>query len=356
MPVEQLDHVESLLRRDPGRRGLAGYRSQRGYLAAGHYQQAVADLAQTATHVAIVTGFCIPVEHGWTAETDGPPGALFLARALLELGVRVRLLSDEYGRPLLEAGADNWRLPRSIIETIPFESPEPDDSIRWQNGITPRTDAWVRRFLASDFGRKLSHLVAIERCGPSHTVFSWAAQQRSADAVVESLFDLVPIESYNLCHNMRGEPIEGHTAKAHRLFEIVEEEGLPVRTIGVADGGNEIGVGAICFEDVLAALGQPERAKIICRIETNQVLLAGVSNWGGYALALGVCHARNQLAAARAWRADDLGRLMEVLVRDAAAVDGVSRRREASVDGIPLADYLAYFNELRQAFGLDGKS
>lgn len=45
--------------------------------------------------VAILTGFPCHIDHAPPTETDGPSGALAIARALLGLGKRVRLLIDE---------------------------------------------------------------------------------------------------------------------------------------------------------------------------------------------------------------------------------------------------------------------
>jgi hypothetical protein len=48
------------------------------------------------------------------------------------------------------------------------------------------------------------------------------------------------------------------------------------------------------------------------------------------------------------WNADDLQSLLETLVQ-AGAVDGVTRRPEATVDGLPLGEYLRHFTAIRTA-------
>ena len=52
----------------------------------------------------IVTGFTIPGTDPPTAETDGPLGALFLARALAPLGISVAIAADGTAMPALAAG------------------------------------------------------------------------------------------------------------------------------------------------------------------------------------------------------------------------------------------------------------
>ena len=53
-------------------------------------------------------------------------------------------------------------------------------------------------------------------------------------------------------------------------------------TIGIGDGGNEIGMGKV-FERVAANI--QHGSEIACTVPTNYLIAAGVSNWGGNALA-----------------------------------------------------------------------
>ena len=55
-----------------------------------------------------------------------------------------------------------------------------------------------------------------------------------------------------------------------------------IGTIGIGDGGNEIGMGKV-LDSVKEHI--PYGEKIACRIGADQLITAGVSNWGGYALA-----------------------------------------------------------------------
>jgi hypothetical protein len=326
-----------VIHRDPGGRGLAGFRLDGRSLDQGQFEPAARSLA-SARAVAIVTGFCVPTDVGWTAETDGPPGALFLARSLAALGADVMLLSDDYGLPLLEAGCDFVGLPRSAIGCIPFEPGDVDAPDRASNddGRSPATDAWIDAFLASGFGRRMTHLVAIERAGPSHTEESLAAQPRSGPAPRHDFERLVPPDSRNVCHTMRGVPITAHTSKAHRLFEVVRLRRPDVATIGIGDGGNELGMGSIAWETLVRAVAIGPAPRVICRIATQYLLVAGVSNWAGYALGLAAGRLRASADRPAAWTPADENRLVEHLVREAGAVDGVTRRNEPTVDGLPM--------------------
>src|SRR5262245_503732 len=62
---------------------------------AGDFAAACHSIADTPhARLAVVTGFTIPGTDPPCGETDGPLGALFLARALAPLGIGVALASD----------------------------------------------------------------------------------------------------------------------------------------------------------------------------------------------------------------------------------------------------------------------
>ncbi len=329
--------LSALVRRDPTGRGVASYTDRGVPLCEHDLQSAGLDLAERATSVAIVTGFCVvgaPSSSSPTpaAETDGPPGALLLARALAAIGVEVSLICDCYGWPLLEAGCDHWGLPRAMIREFP---------------LAPAADFDLQSFLKDAHGKLLSHLIAIERVGPSHTPLSVAAQRRSGEAPVAEFERDVPPAEHDVCHNMRGMAIDAHTAPIHRIFDAIAQHALPITTIGIGDGGNEIGMGSIPWETLRQAIAVGPAERVACRVATTHTILAGVSDWGAQALAFAVpvlCgHARSAPDCTPA----ALGELIETLVTKGGAVDGVTGRNEATVDGLPLETYLQVFAGIR---------
>src|SRR5262249_27454304 len=124
--------------------------------------------------------------------------------------------------------------------------------------------------------RQPTHLLALERVGPSHTPDTIAPADR-ARFLAE-----VPPERHGRCHTMRGVDITDHMRDAHSSFEGPRS----AVTIGVGDGGNEIGMGKLPWP--LIADRIPGGATIACRVATDHLIVAGVSNWGAYALAAGV--------------------------------------------------------------------
>jgi hypothetical protein len=306
---------------------------------------AAKSLAQRGRQVIIVTGFCRLSAAGMTAETDGPPGALFLARALASVGVDPVLVTDRYAIPLLEAGCEHFGLSRAIVHEMPIENHSFGDAL-------PASDQWCERFFAGP-GRNATHLVAIERPGPSHTLQSLAAQQRADSAPIDRFEREVPPADQNRHHNMRGEPIDRFVAKTDRLWAWIERTGAAITTIGIGDGGNELGMGAIPWETLTDALGGPVAGRIVCRVSADHLLLAGVSDWGAYALALATTVLREARDTAKAWNAEGQADLVRLLVSQAGAVDGKTGQPTATVDGLELDVYLSPLVKLRASLGLE---
>lgn len=347
--------LEQIVHRDPAGRGLASFRRHGSSLDAGQLRAAAMHLAQHASAVGIVTGFCIADGPRVAAETDGPPGALFLARAFSALGIETVLISDCFALPLLVAGCAAWNLAGVPLVEFPLESGAPEAAARAGNNIelSIATEPWLDAFFSTGPGRSLSHLIAIERPSPSHTLDSLAAQKRTGTAPTDRFEALVPAADRDICHNMRGQSINAYTAKTHRLFERIVAERLAIATIGIGDGGNEIGMGSIAWETIVEAVGGDGRiaGRIAARVATDFTIIGGVSNWVAYALALAVARLQGAGNVARDWDGQRERSLIETMVR-AGAVDGVTRRQEPTVDGLELDAYLAPLAAMRSLLGI----
>lgn len=327
---------DSLIRRDPAGRGLISSEATRGPLCPGHFATAAHDLAERGKAVGIVTGFFIPHAEPAAAETDGPPGAALLAAALQGVGIDCRLITDPWCADALTAAADAMGLARSTVLTAPA-----------------RCSAWVDEFLGSAFGRSLTHLVSIERVGPSHTLDSLAAQRREGHAPLTEFEASVPIETRGSSHNMRARIIDEWTGDLFRLFERVQETRHDVRTIGVGDGGNELGMGSIPWEELVARVERENSARIPCRIATDWTIIAGTSNWGGAALAAAVCHLKGGEDALRLWTCRQQETALQHLVDRGPAVDGIVGRAQATVDGLPFITYIQPWRSIRESLGME---
>src|SRR5579863_1095463 len=86
--------LEQIAARDPGQRGIANL-VQWGALAAA------ARALWGTRHAGIVSGFYLPIPK--VGETDGPPGAKAIGRALEKLGASVVYVTDQWNAPLFVA-------------------------------------------------------------------------------------------------------------------------------------------------------------------------------------------------------------------------------------------------------------
>lgn len=333
-----LTDMERLIRRDPARRGLIAHEEERGPLCLGHLTQAAHDLARNGQRVAIVTGFFIPAATPPAAETDGPPGAALLAAALNSIGLSATLITDEHCYSALETAAKTMNLPPSTV-VAPGKS-------------AVEIDAWFTSTVNDASQAPLTHLISIERVGPSHTRNSLENQTPKPDTSEIALFErLVPETDRNHCFNMRGICIDAQTAPLHRLFELASRI-KTVKTIGIGDGGNEIGMGSIPWWELHHRLGDDTTAKIPCRIATDWTIVAGVSNWGAMALAAATLLLRDQQSNLLPWTARQQQNALRQLVAEGPAVDGITKLREATVDGLPFLTYIQPWEGIRRAIGL----
>ena len=79
-------------------------------------------------------------------------------------------------------------------------------------------------------------------------------------------------------------------------------------------------------------------------------MVAGVSNWGAYGMmaALGVLHQAWSPAMAKFLTAERDAAVTRAIVAKAGAVDGVTARREPTVDGLPAEVHGALIDGLRR--------
>ncbi|MBI3457464.1 MAG: DUF4392 domain-containing protein [Candidatus Rokubacteria bacterium] len=278
------DPLETFCALDVAGRGIARL-VIRGAMAA-----AARSLAGAA-RVVFVTGF-VP-RPAWGAETDGPSGTVVLGRALRRLGAEVSYLADPPVLPLLEACLKVLGEP---LDLVPVPA-EPEAAI-----------AAARRQIR-EFGP--SHLVAVERPG------------RAADG------------DY---YNARGGSVAALNAPLDVLFR---GSGRGAVTIGVGDGGNEIGMGRVRPR---VARDVAHGARIASVVRTDYLVVAGTSNWGAWGLTahLGLAVGRDLLHAP-----DEEARLTRAMVA-AGGVDGLTGEATPSVDSLPVTLHQTFLETLRE--------
>jgi len=302
--VDRLAAIEALVCRDVGRKTSELIAASAGELAA-----AGAALAG-ATSVGLVTGFFVPRGEVAAPETDGPVGTALLAAALAACGVPARIAVDTPCAAAVRAavGAAVGAAGGATGGGVAVDEVAVDDR------------AALERLVNDWRGADISHAIAIERCG------------RSADGRPR---------------NMRGVDVGQWTAPLDDVFL-----GGPWAKLAVGDGGNEIGMGKL--PPGLIARTVPNGEKIACVTSCDHLVVAGVSNWGAYGLmaVLAVLRPDWSPTIAKFLTAERDLAVTQAIVERAGAVDGVTARRQATVDGFGPEIHGAVIDELaRVAWG-----
>jgi hypothetical protein len=268
---------------------------------------------------------------------------LFLARALVPRGFRIVLVTDAFCTNALQAGLEMAGLAGQVpLITLPDFAHSQD--------MGP-TEYW------NEFYRQtgpLTHLLAVERVGPNYTVASLLAQGEEDDQVKrqEDFEREVPADQRDRCFSMRGRDITANMSPAHWLLEAAKQMQPGIVTIGIGDGGNELGMGKIPWNVIRRNI--PRGGLVACRVPVDHLIVCGISNWGAYGLAAGVIvdptlRVRSSGECGLQSELFDIEREREFLqemVRKGPLVDGVSGLQQATVDGLEFARYAEALTKL----------
>lgn len=310
---ERIDQLMSLEMRPLRGKGLpSGYVSELYKICREHHGEPLSMLAARKLAAALAPGKVVVFATGAGiapnlpfGETDGPPGALALARTLADgLGCHVFIATEtDHLAPVIACC-------KVIQEHL--EGTGSVSAISIAKGKTEGT-----RNCDDIFSRlNPAAIVFVERDGPN----------------AEGFF-----------HGVRGDfRTPDQVGHLYLLADMARERG--VLTIGIGDGGNEVGFGAVRDQ---VALAHPYGAKshgdfpsgVITVTRTDVVVASSVSNWGAYAV-----------AAALAWllKRLDLTHIPEcekALIAAcvaAGARDGATSLQEEAVDGIDLETHMAF--------------
>ena len=266
---------------DHDKRGMLALRP---HLPPDFCSQAAGFVMDHPGDVVIVTGFYITMSGG--PETDGPPGAVAIGEALQALGRQVKYVSDAYTTPVLQSWVDHSNIVDFPIAGIPESKQQAADIL---DRIKP------------------SLLISIERCG------------RNRD------------DSYL---NMRSRDISPQTARLDYLFD------HDVPSVGIGDGGNEIGMGNLV--DVIPAVETLPDLPAVSTVD--RLIVASVSNWGGYGLVAGLSRlaGKNLLPSV-----EHETRIITAMV-EAGAVDGTTGNAIPTVDDFTVEENAALLGRLHR--------
>lgn len=272
------------------------------------------DSVRPDDHVFFITGAGSPPRFP-KGEVDGMLGTAILSH-VVNVGLAAKpvlVVEDRYAGPLIAAtqAVGIPVLDRSSVEQRRFGAihesyPENEKEVQ----------ARVSR-LFDDY--QPSAVVAIERLSPNKKGYS---------------------------HNVNG---MGHPVKPLGGFLINEAKSRGIATVGIGDGGNEIGMGLIhdAVEEILPYGKKcqcPCGAGIAASVATDVLVVANVSNWGGYGVAASLATLCNDVELFP--HVGTFSEMFRECVR-AGALDGISTQQLLSDDGIPIEAHNGLFSILR---------
>ncbi len=276
--------IEEIITRDEGNRGIS--KRLNSY---EDFYQGVKSL-YNGEKILIITGFTVPTCQ--VGESDGPLGTIALAKALEDLGKEVLILTDGYSQRIME-GLKKIKAISAGIYSAPL-SIEKNELRRILKGFRP------------------THLIAIERPG------------RGIDGRY---------------HSMRGEDITDYVADLDPLMAMAKEQS--VVTLAIGDGGNEMGMGKV-REAGIPCVAQGE--KIFATSVADYLILAGVSNWGAYGLVAGL----SLLSDMNLLQEGKEEVFLLKSLTELGGVDGCSKEKALTVDGLTLGSHLSLLWELKK--------
>ena len=279
---EALEQIRNIFVEDAGNRGIGNI------MAPNDFQDALKDLL-ASKRIMILTGFLI--KDAGVGETDGPLGSLSIGKALEDLGKEVLFVTDKFSHHLLEEGKKLLEI-KGKVEMVPYDKA-----------------AIFSRDLFDEF--QPDHFLTIERPGKA---------------------------ANGSFHSMRGEDLSDLIPATDVLMLTAMEKGI--RTTAIGDGGNELGMGKI-KDEIIKHVQYGEL--IAAELASDNLIVAGVSNWGGHGLAAGlsIITGKDLLHDKETEE-----KALEVIVT-AGSVDGCTKENVATVDGISLEKNLSIIEGMK---------
>ncbi|MFH7025413.1 MAG: DUF4392 domain-containing protein [Heteroscytonema crispum UTEX LB 1556] len=302
--LKKIAQLETICGRDVGRGIEPLFQVAKGGLLGA--ARAIAE--HYSPHVAIITGFFLPDGNPPAPETDGLIGCAQLAAGLNRAGIPVRIVTDD-----LCINAVKTAVVAADAASIPFDIVPVEKVRSHQQSVAALLNLW------ESTEPPVSHVISIERAGPG------------ADGIIR---------------NMRGQDITAHTPPLHLLFGSNK-----IISVGIGDGGNELGMGNIPFEIISQNIRYGE--KIACITKSDHLIVCGVSNWGatGLLTALSLLRPDWKAAIVLGLNTDIELQILKTTVKHGPAVDGIKGVQSLSVDNLPWEIHAQMLRELTQLMG-----
>jgi D-glutamate cyclase len=344
-PSARVKLIEQRIQRDEGGRGIGQIipefqiDNSSSDNSQSHMENAAKAIIECNSAI-IMTGFPCLLQNNPPTETDGPLGAICLARCLVALGKKVRIITDECNEDVLLACAATsgvFNMGKDIVNDMPL--------------FTLESFPGMATFDTNDYRRlesiknDVDLIIAIERAGPAADGLYKTMKGKDMTPILAPLDTLLQPDDFDdiIGHNYN------ETVDTAQKQQISEENTRPV-SIGIGDGGNEVGMGTVYDKIINSSISLA--SEIACVVPTDHLIVSSVSNWGGYALAASVallatkslssCLYGNSIRTAinKCLPSENLEYNICSSAVKAGAGDGISGERKVWVDGMPMESSL----------------
>lgn len=234
-------------------------------------------LLANSNRIAIITGFYLAEVE--SIETDGPLAALLLAEYFLSKKKQCTLITDDQCFNHLIDAVSNFSTSIPVINSSSQLDIDDYDCI-----------------------------LSIERLGPSINGLHYSARCTKVDVKNEEI-----------------------------IWFLIQAQKNKIPTIGVGDGGNEIGMGKI-YDKITNSI--PNGSKLGCVVPTDNLIFTGISNWCYWAW---VSILDPEYLTSISFQEETI--LLKKMV-DLGFVDGMTLNRTMTVDGVPYEEQLKIRNQM----------
>lgn len=255
------------------------------------------------------------------AETDGPPGAALMGMALHRAMEAVVIFLIE--KNLIPAM-------QTVCAAVGFKAIPPEELMAAAESKAPLHAAAIMGF-PTEISRAEEVSVDLMNTFPVRAIVSIEKGGMNEKGVI---------------HTSRGDDTTGPMAKVDILMRKGKERGI--LTLGIGDGGNEIGMGVIAEElrDWLPFGKQcrcPCGSGIVPVTKTDFLVPAAVSNWGAYGISavMAVLEGKREV-----FHSAGIEHRVLLSCIDAGLIDGGSGYVSGGVDALPISVHMSIVNLL----------
>jgi D-glutamate cyclase len=327
--IDIFDRIDNLVNLDIPGRGVINLLFQ---FARKRVDYPLTLLASQRLNQILERGDIIFIATGWPdrpeitpdiAETDGPPGAAFLARAINRAYHAVPFIFIEEN--LVHSMS-------MVVNAAGLKVLPPSQAIKTPLYHAPINSASVLSFpIEKDMAIKKANEL-IKKYQPKAVITIEKGGMNEEEVI----------------HTSRGVDSSKYMAKIDYLVQEAIKNN--VTTIGIGDGGNEIGMGCI-QEEIRKNIPFGDKCKCPCQTgiapatRTDFLITAAISNWGAYGLAAGISLLKNDISI---FHNGEVEKRVLQKAADAGFIDGINGYTEPGADGLPSRVHESFVEVLRE--------